>query len=53
MMAVEEQTTTAPVTEWTYRSDDDRRCAVDNCCANGAPSEASSLHRFMAKTGLP
>ena len=53
MMAAEEQTTTPPVTEWTYRSDDDRRYAVDNCCTNGAPSEASSLHRFMAKTGLP
>ena len=29
MMAAEEQTTTSPATEWTYRSDAERRCAVD------------------------
>jgi hypothetical protein len=29
MMAAEEQTTTAPATEWAYRSDADRRRAVD------------------------
>jgi hypothetical protein len=29
MMAAEEQTTTAPATEWAYRNDADRRCAVD------------------------
>ena len=74
MMAAEEQTTTPPATEWTYRSDADRRRAVDALLrdplwslladeaiasiaevspdvvrTNGAPSEASSLHRLMAK----
>jgi hypothetical protein len=29
MMAAEEQTTTAPATEWAYRSDAGRRRAVD------------------------
>ena len=29
MMAAEEQTTTASATEWTYRSDADKRRAVD------------------------
>jgi hypothetical protein len=29
MMAAEEQTTTPAATEWTYRSDADRRRAVD------------------------
>jgi hypothetical protein len=28
-MAAEEQTTTSPATEWMYRSDADRRRAVD------------------------
>jgi hypothetical protein len=29
MMAADEQTTTAPATEWAFRSDADRRPAVD------------------------
>ena len=28
-VAAKEQTTTSPATEWTYRGDAERRCAVD------------------------
>jgi hypothetical protein len=34
MMAAEEQTTTAPATEWTHCSDADKRRAIDEVIAS-------------------